>query len=299
MRYLFLATLAWACAHRSPQSWEPQKNAATQRVHQQVLAELSEEGRRPASPLVDLSARVSDLNRVRPGKFEVYVFPKVTSQTSKSLDGDEGYLAKPRVFEVSLVAENPCRQFIQRGLFANLRPQEVFPAELAERVERRCAILEVTDKRLRTIGRGELKLNDELKRRVFIDDSYRVHAVDHTIYETPAKNREVRVLNTEGLAMLSGLSLFPVDFPSARAKARATQLQGEFAALLDGIALYQLGRLNKSFRAVDCEGSVLQDRDDLGSAVRIGWCKGMPWPAYVENERFFAVTQNVSLGGAQ
>lgn len=301
MRFILpLFIIVSSCAHQPVTGWNPQKNAATQRMHEETLKALADDGRVPASPVPDLSVSLSDLNRVKPGKFEVYVFPKVSGIQNKTSDTTDVYLSQPRAFEVSVIAENPCRQFIQRGLFASLKPKDVFPSALADNATRRCAIIEVTDKRLKSIGRGELKTNDQLSMRLFVDDTYRVHAVDSTLYETPSKNRVVRIVNEENLSAFSGLSLFPVDLPSSRAKYVAGKPSEQFNSLLDGVAVHQIrNRFARNFAPVDCDGGVTSERDDYGSLVKVGWCKGMPWPAYTENARFFSVTQPLSVGGAR
>jgi hypothetical protein len=289
-----------SCAHQPVTGWNPQRNAATQKIHDETLQALANDGRVPASPVPDLSVSLRDLTRVKPGKFEVYVFPKVSGIQNKTSEMNDVYLSQPRAFEVSVIAENPCRQFIQRGLFARLKPKDIFPQTLAENVARRCAIIEVTDKRLKAIGRGTLKTNDLLSMRLFVDDTYRVHAVDSTLYETPSKNRVVRIINEENLSAFSGLSLFPVDLPSNRAKFVAGNPSEHFNSLLDGVAIHQIrNRYSRSFAPVQCEGGVTTERDDYGSMVKVGWCKGVPWPAYTENARFFSVTQPITVGGAQ
>lgn len=287
-----------SCAHAPGGPWNPHKNAATKAAHQQVLSELESQQRTPASVTADLGANLADLNRLRPGKFSVFVFPKVSTIHHKTAEPVETYLGAPRAFEVSVIAENPCQQFIQRGLFASLTPRDVYPASLAENRSRRCAILEVTDLQLKNKARGALKPGDALMQRLFLDDAYQVYAVDSVLYETPRSNRTVRVLNDEKLAANSGLSLFPIDLPSRRAKVSTGVPADGFAASLDGVAVHQIrARHLRSFATPRCRGAVTTDRDVLGSQVRIGWCQGMPWPAFSETARFVSVTQPLSLGG--
>ncbi len=294
---LMLGLILAGCAH-GPSVWSPQKNAATQQVHQEVLAELESEGRTPASPSTELGARLADLNKVRPGKFEVYVFPKLSNQTRKSWDGEDTYLGKPQAFEVSVVAENPCKQFLQRGLFANLKPAQAFAANLADG-DRRCAILEFTDKRLRQLDRARLKRDDILVTRLFIDDAYQVHATDRVIYQTASAVRTVRKVNSDESAGFSGLSLFPVDLPAKKSSFVNGSPAQSFSSI-DGVALYQVRRHHlKTFSVPQCQGGVVSYKDEYGANAKIGWCRDLPWPSFSENARFISVTQPLSVGGAR
>lgn len=287
-----------SCSHHSLQSWNPRKNAATQSVHQQVLAELDQQQRTPAALVADVGANLADLSRIRPGKFSVYVFPKITSLHHKTSGPVETYLGPPRSFEFSVVAENPCQQFLQRGLFAGLKPQDVFPVALGENRSRRCAIIEVTDLQLKQKPRGLLRPGDTLMQRLFVDDSYTVYAIDAVLYDTPRANRTVRMVNDEKLSSQSGLSLFPIDLPSRRAQVSPGDPLGSFKPLFDDVAVHQIrSRHQRSFVSTDCSGAVSRERDALGSLVTVGWCRGLPWPAYSENARFLSVTQPLTLGG--
>lgn len=300
MRLSLMLGLIFAGCAQGP-SWSPQKNAATQQVHQEVLAQLESEGRTPASPALELGARLSDLNKVKPGKFEIYVFPKLSNQTRKSWDGEDTYLGKPQAFEVSVVAENPCKQFLQRGLFANLKPVQAFAANLAQG-DRRCAILEFTDKRLRQLDRARLKRDDVLMTRLFIDDAYHVHATDRVIYETANSVRTVRVVNSDDAgynAAFTGLSLFPVDLPPKKAS-YSTGILAESFKSIDGVAVYQVRRHHlKTFSVPQCQGGVVSYNDEYGAKAKIGFCAGLPWPSFSENARFISVTQPLSVGGAR
>jgi hypothetical protein len=268
-------------------------------MHQEVLALLDSQGRTPASPAGDVGAKLVDLAKLRPGKFEVYVFPKLTNQTNKAMDADDSYLGKPQAFEVSVVAENPCKQFIQRGLFGNLRPADAFPTALANG-DRRCAIIEVTDKRLRTINRALLRANDVLMTRLFVDDTYHVHATDRVIHLNAGTVRTIRALGTENSAGFSGLSLFPIDLPPQTAQFAAGKPADSFRTQLDGVTLYQIRRHHsRAFTTSQCSGGVMSYRDDYGANTRIGWCQGLPWPSFIENSRFVSVSQPLSVGGAR
>lgn len=272
--------------------WSPQKNSATKQSHQEVMKELdSNFHREPASALNELNVDFTDLRKVSPGKFEVYLFPKVSSQTSKESLHKDIYLGPPKVFEVSIQVVGHCRQFISEGLFSKYKPSEAFPKELGSDSQRFCAIMEISDKRLSNIDKALLKQDDQLSVRLFIDDSYRIHAVDHILFETRNKNRLVRRVS-EQETFTSGLSFFPMDLPTSASVSRKTELESHFSKKLDPIAKHQIQkRYSSSFSAPRCEGVVFTSKDPLGGNSEVGWCRGIPWPSYSENRRFFSVTQ--------
>jgi hypothetical protein len=296
MRILFALFILSSCSQMSPSRWNPHRNVATQRVHAETLLALSKEDRLPASPAPELGARLGDLNKVKPGKFEVYVFPKMNSQNRKSKEADEVYLGRPQVFEVSLIAENPCKQFITQRLFAQLKAGQAFPVALAS-TSKRCAVIEFTDKKLKTRGKGDLKLNDVLVTRLFLDEDYKVYSVDRDIYESTGKTKTVRMLNVDSLDSTSGLSLFPIDLPIQKISFELKNPKASFEKNLDGIAVYQIQKHhNRKFQVPDCSGGVMKFKDELGSPVTLGWCQNMPWPSFSENSRFLSVTQPLTLG---
>lgn len=287
-----LAVLLSGCSTFTPSSlWDPHKNAATKASHKEVIEELnSQKERRPASIMSELNLNFGDLRRLSPAKFEVYVFPKISSQTMREEMALEEYLGPPRLFEVSIIAVGPCKQFIVEGHFSKYKPNEAFPVNLAD-ADRQCGIMEISDRKLATVDKALLKQDDQLVVRLFIDDSYKVHATDHVIFETRNQNRVVRrVSEEEGIA--SGLSYFPMDLPASNARATKAELGKQFSKKLDGVSVHQIQKkYARSFSAPHCDGVVFSSKDPLGGASTVGWCQGTPWPTYLENSRFFSVTQ--------
>jgi hypothetical protein len=279
------------CAVLAPRIWDPYKNSATQASHQKILQELEENSKRsPASLLSDFKINFRALRALSPAKFEVYVFPKISSQNSKELDNDESYLGPPRVFEISILAVNPCSQFINEGLFSKYRAREAFPAELAEGNNRHCAILQITDKYLMGLDKALLRQDDQLSLRIFIDDTYKLHAIDHIHYVSRGDIKIVRRIG-ENEALSSDLSFFPVDLPFLNSKMKPGSVDQEFSNLLDPVALFQIQqKYSASFRQPKCDGVTISQFDSLSGNTRIGWCQGVPWPSYIENLRFFSVS---------
>jgi hypothetical protein len=294
---LFLSIfLIASCSTLPKQSFNPNKNDATKFAHQQTIEVLNKSDKRePASPIIELNAKLQSLQKLSPAKFEVYVFPKVNSKINKDLKQDEEYLTQPKVFEISIVAVNPCRQFIHKSLFSKLNPKQVFPESLGVDDSRHCAILEVLDKNLAQINKSLLKADDQLAQRLFIDDEYTVYAIDHTIFESTNKFRMIRRIIEED-DFGSGLSLFPIDLPKKDAITKEVQLSKSYAKKLDSIALYQIqNRYNKNFASPNCLGVQFTSIDPLGGSSDVGWCKSMPWPSFSDNSRFFSVTQPLSI----
>lgn len=291
-RYWMFAILLTGCSTFQKPSFFYDKNEATKTMHREVLDQLSGNfHREPASALNELKVEFKDLNKVNPGRFEVYVFPKVSSAVNKSIQKDDEHLGPPRAFEVSILAINPCNQFIEKGLFAKLQPKEAFPRELAVNSQRQCGILEIKDKKLATVDKALLRPDDQLAVRLFLDDTYRVHAVDTILFESRNKDRVVRRIY-EGEYLGSGLSFFPMDLPTAQSKFANTELEARFSKNLDPIAKFQIKkRHSKTFVAPKCDGAVFTSKDLLGGKSEIGWCRGVPWPSYGTNSRYFSVTQ--------
>jgi hypothetical protein len=292
-----LAMVSCSQLPMAEQRWNPHKNAATENSHQEVIRDLEKhEGRKPATVSQIVSASFKNLNRIKPGKFEIYVFPKINSQHSKELNDEEEYLAPPQVFEVSVVAINPCHQFFQGKLFNKLEPQKAFSAEMAIEKSRQCGILEFTDKKLKTMNKSLLRPDDQLMMRIFIDDTYTIHATDHVIFESRNNNRVVRRI-ADGESIGSGLSLFPIDLPLDDATNTDKQIISDhFNSKIDPVAIYQIKKRHaKDFTVTNCQGSIFRNKDPLGGKVEIGWCEGLPWPTLIDNGRFFSITQRLSV----
>jgi hypothetical protein len=295
MHLIWLFVLMTGCASK----WDPHRNGATKRTHAEVLLSLSRDERLPASPVPQVEANLKDLQKVRPGKFAVYVFPKVTEINRKASSSEESYLTKPRAFEVSLIALSPCKAFIEGSLFAKNAPEKVFPKLLAQ-TKRECAIIEVTDLELARRGKGQLKQDDRLSMRLFVDDSYMVHGTDTDLFVDNGDYRTVKVVNADEVAVSAGLTLFPINLSAKQASVQMSQVDTHFKAQLDGIAVHQIqSRYSRNFALTRCQGAMLDFKDELGARVKVGWCRGLPWPSYSETSNFVSVTQPLSVGGVR
>lgn len=297
-RFIFLfAGLLMSCTSAQKADFGTDENAASRRAHDEVIEMLRarNEGRKPASSPTELAARLTDLNQVRPGRFEVYVFPKVKNQNVKEATANEEILGSPQVFEVSLVAGSPCQTFAKGQLFNNLRPKEVFQVSDVN-PNQGCAIIEVTSRKLKSLNKALIYRDDLLQVRLFVDDAYRGHGYDYAIFNDSQNLRTVRTANNLSTPVSSGLTLFPIDLPSAESRVYPGDPGQVISQRLDAVAIGQIQRkFNRNFRIPSCQGAVFDSRDSSGSPVSIGWCRGMPWSHYIENARFIAITQPLSV----
>jgi hypothetical protein len=90
----------------------------------------------------------------------------------------------------------------------------------------------------------------------------------------------------------------PVDIPTLEILGRAPSRAGSVnpAAKIDKLAVAQVRRkLMSGFSPTSCDGTVVVYRDFYGSPVEAGWCDGIPFPQYMTNPRFVAITQTLSL----
>jgi len=264
----------------------------TSRAHQEILDELNEtSGRNPSAfALNELRINFKDLRFIQPAKFEIYTFPKISTQVLKDATSDEVYLGPPKVFVMNILAVNPCREFIRNGLFSKYRPEEVFPSHLSENNDRTCAILEIENSSLMKRNKSLLKQDDELVLRVFIDDLYKVHGIDHIKFRSRGNFKVIR-RTSEFENLNSGLSFFPIDLPVPNSETILTNVSRFFENSLDEIALFQIKhKFSKNFTRPFCEGAVFGHRDSFGKTVKVGWCKDTPWPTYTESDHFFSVS---------
>lgn len=294
--FLALIIALVGCASKSVDQESP-PNLAAQKVHDDVIQELLARQDRQPTNAAAVGTRLSDLNRVRPGKFEVYVFPKISNRANKEATLPEEMLGPPRAFEVSLVADSPCSTYGQKNLFAQLRPLEMFPAAVTQLSNRRCSIVEVTAKDVARMNRALLKRDDQLQIRLFMDEDYVLYGYDMTLVDEARGTRVVRVKNDTNEPASSGLTLFPIDFPNAAMQAAAAANPAQYVLQrLDAVAQQQIRRrYNRAFQVPSCSGLISKSVDYYGQQVLIGWCRGVPWPHFIENSRFISITQPLSV----
>ena len=306
------ALLLAACSHSTEkvESSNVKKSDGYEAALEKAFAEIAEYStpRNPAAAPAGINLR--ELGIVKPGKFKIYVFPVLRSQTLKSTDDDEplfktaadearSRLGPPLEYEVSTIAENPCVQFIERGLFAKHNPKQFFDPALAKNNDRRCAIVEVTAMRMKSADRSLIKRDDMLKTTLFLDDAYMLHGYEVEKFVSGRETKTVRVKTSDAqLVSTSGLTLFPVDIPTVEILGRPNVRQGqlEVARKLGKMGLAQIRKkYMRSFATSDCKGVEAVYTDYYGSRVSVGWCEGLPFPQYMENGRFLAITQPLSV----
>ncbi|MGE0633737.1 MAG: hypothetical protein AB7O96_15090 [Pseudobdellovibrionaceae bacterium] len=296
-----------ACGHKPSKNYSHNPNSPTyQNALDKAFGEM--EQMTPRKPAQTNGFNLSALNKVKPGKFKVFVFPKINSMTSKSAEDESplfanekdekmSRLGKPQEFEVSTVAENPCFQFITGGLFAKLNAKDYFNSSLAEPKNRRCAILEVTSLKISKANRALIRRDDLLRTRVYLDDTYRVYGYEIEKFIDGQNTRLIKVKADGAQSASSGLTLFPIDIPSLDLFQTGAGKAGSVpvSSKVDGMSLAQIRKMQGDFSANNCNGYQLKYTDYYGQAVEVGWCDGVPFPQYMENSRFVAITQPLSV----
>lgn len=289
--FFLLIIFSVSCAQLKNKNWNPQKNNLTKQIHQEILEELKNKNIQKRVPASDkfLSQSFDRLKYFSPGKFEIYVFPKISSLNSKD-EENETHLGSPRLFETSILGVSPCHKFIEDDLFKKYRPVDIFPIELAKDRTRNCAIIEIENKSLTGISKSLLKQDDQLVVRLFIDDQFVIHGVDQINYLSRGDFRIIRRI-IEKEETTAGLSFFPMDLPISKSIIENTEPSDYFRQMLDPIAIFQIqNRYSKDFKRSECSGKIYRHNDPFGGVVEIGWCNGAAWPTYLENSRYFSVT---------
>ncbi len=261
-----------------------------------------------------LKLSLSDLNKINPKKFEIYVFPKKSTITMKTSEPGEITLGKPTVIEVSTLANTSCQFLIKSG-FKKYNPKAYFPAELGEKKSRNCAIIEMTSRTLLTMNRSLLKNGDEVSKRLYMDDAFNVYGIetDYYLSENGVLNlKSIGFKYEAGTPVSAGLGIFPTDMPSLSRVTSSDRVAtnkifrveslkpgqdqntyANFDTQVDRVSFNQIKRLNQKFKVPNCEMFQMKYQDMYLSSVNMYWCQGKPWPQVVENNQFVAVTQNL------
>lgn len=262
----------------------------------------------PRTPAQAKNFSLLQLNQIKPGKFKVFVFPKISDFALKSnqqseplfkndVDEKMSLLGKPEEFEVSTVAENPCFQFISNKLFAKLNAKEYFDAELGANKNRRCAILEITSLKIQKANRSLIRRDDLLRTRIYLDDSYHVHGYEVEKFLNGQNTRMIKIKGDGQQSSSSGVTLFPIDIPNLDLFQTPSAKSGvvPVTSKIDAFGIRQVQKMSGGFNPKNCQGFQVNYVDHYGQNVEVGWCSGMPFPQYMENNRFIAITQYLSV----
>lgn len=269
----------------------------------------------PSDLISDLDLDIESFNRLSPGKFEIFLFRKNNSANLKydSTASREFYaklkekkislssLGRPRVFEMSVVAATTCKSFAQ-GAFKKDRASEFFVGDTGKD----CAILTVLDKDLSRLDKALVRKGDVKKLGLYLDERFKVYG--YRIESALDGQNEADPLNvkTNPDEHFSPIMVgFPVELPNFfRLQA---ELKVDFpgtevekfmeAPSLDQMAKDQLQKRNKAFlQGFSCsEGKTISYVNLLKESVQIGWCKGQPWPAWIETPQYMAYTQPLKI----
>ncbi len=303
---LLVISVAIGCSHvqKTTEGSATYQHEVNKAFEEAAERSANVERRKPAS-----GAEIAQLARLAPGKFKVYVFPKRRNLADKFMGDDApiyrnadeerfSLLGQPQEYEVSTIAMSPCHQFISGNQFSKLGAKDYFEAELAENKSRQCAIVEVTSLKIKNADRALIRRDDLLRTRLFIDDAYVLHGYDLERHVNGQNTKVTRVKAAANEASSSGITQFPVDIPTVAILGGSLSTRGQIdtSKKVDRLAVNQVRKhFMRGFSAPSCSGVISKYTDFFGSKVEVGWCDGSPFPQYMENSRFVAVTQTLSV----
>lgn len=308
-----------ACGHGTT-SYNKDSSNYKQQLWQKVGAEVDQDmqtSREPATSdnlVAQLKININDL-RTKNKSFELYVFPKNSTMTKKSIEDDgEVYLTKPLVMKASTKYASNCA-FLFKGGFKKLHPEAYFPAEYQNGKDKTCAILEITSDKIKTLSKSLVRDGDEIRKRIYFDDQYRVFGVETDYYSGEAGRVEEKTVGARydgATHATSGLGLIPTDIPALATMntslpaavnevfvkdAAAAKFAGfsynNSKTVVDLVSINQIKRLNKKYQVPSCSLKKLSYKDFYGRNIRSFWCKGAAWPQVVDAPSFLVVTQGM------
>ena len=254
-----------------------------------------------------------DINKLR--SFEVLSFPKVTGIENKNSDNvfdlsavkgmtdsqKKEYMdslqqfGKPVTYQFHAVELQSCYKMIKNRPKYN--PSKFFgEASLYKPIqEKKCLVLEAKKKPL--IKKGNLKNDDVLAIRMYLDEDLKPYGKSIDYYDRSADNkkRTAEYRYNFKSSMSSELSEYPVDVPNfimssvsnswKKVKKNSLSIpeQGYVKNKIKG--LVKTKRCNSGYQA--------QYKDLFGNAVRVGWCKGHSWPTTIHTNRFFSIVKRI------
>lgn len=322
--FLAFGFLLLMSACSTPQGVEGQRSPAAQgllrnyeaQVVKTSIALRNYAAARPAPGQNAPRALLTNLNKIQPGRFEIYLFPKISPQTARNNLTEDTVLGRPKVMEVAIPTVGSCQYLIGgQGGFKKYNPQQYFlPDVISARSQ--CAIIEITSKSLLNLPPPLRKPGDVLRKRLFIDDAYRVHGLETDLF---VNGRDIETvgqrLDPRQPFNGSGLHGFPLEFPpllgaiewpgvtltKISLRDRFSKSSGPMAQLsfdeknltIDQIAQAQIKKINHSFDLPACQAISFQYRSSFSHLVTVDWCEYSPWPQIVNTPNFLAVTQNL------
>lgn len=250
-----------------------------------AFAELDAGSRRPASDVKTMLGL--DFKKLR-GRLGVIVFPKISNKAEKSSRHPLRAFASPREFELVAQRLLNCQQLLKEKT-KKWSHQEYFPGTIDERLE--CGIFRVTQSRPKLTA-VDLRRDDIAEMRIYLDSDYRAYGVDIDIIVDRNNSAITNIKWDEREHLSSGLALFPIDLPNLSRLDAMTKKTTDQAQITLPDDVYVKNKLLKAGVKLCQLGHVFEYRDFYGSKQRIQWCVGNPWPATVENDRYFAVLKN-------
>lgn len=254
-----------------------------------------------------------DVEKLR--SFELIVFPKVTGiearsnkqfikdSTVRKMSKEERQeyfnsnveFGKPRVYSFRAVELQSCYKLIKNR--PKYKPQKFFgKAELyKEDQKKKCMVLQI--KRDPELRRSQVKKDDILATRVFLDENFAPYGKSLDIANR-AKRKEVRTaefrLDSKS-SLSSELSYLPLDLPNLNSKLVRKNMKSVSKNPLnipsDNYVKNKIKKMSKISRC--SKGAQTYYWDMYGNKVRVGWCKGHSWPTSIHTDRFYAILKRI------
>lgn len=242
--------------------------------------------------------------------FELYVFPKVTSTNFKTQENlNDVYLSSPQLISVKVPFAGKCSYLIKT--YNKGQAAIYFNDQVKGDTQLNCAIFELTNEKVKNADRRDLKEGDEVSRRIFIDERYRVYGLETDFYSSNSSRLSIvthkKILDGNS-GIDSGLGFIPSDILSQRRIRNIQDVEtasvfadgkssngafsfkfNESPYKVDRMAMNQIRRLNGKFSAPRCQLKKIEYQDELGRDSRAFWCQKAVWPSVIETANYVAV----------
>lgn len=261
------------------------------RAEASALSEMNRNiGRAPASLSGPVNAEFDKLQ----GSFEMVVFAKNSNIIERNDNEEVLKFGNPIIYRFSTERLVDCNKLMKEKI--NSRNHQTYFATLTnEEVNSlKCAIIAVRTKE--KMLRANMKRDDIIEVRLYIDSTYRVHGLDWDIVADDSKNIVTRLVkHSPSSPLSSGISGMPIDLP--------TMSMMETYSTLQPISVPKDSNLEKKMKefkiSVPDEVQIIEYKrnfydpalsfvDEFGQEGIIGWGDGSSWPTFIENESFLA-----------
>jgi len=254
----------------------PQDSKAFQNALAVAFADLkqAQAQRNPASTDIALNLRTTLLAELQNfSSFEVNVYPKLMSfSNQRSAAGTQVHLSDVEKFLFKISQPGHCEAATK--MIPSLELKQCIRVEISP---------------------VKSSFRDKQVVRLYLSPTYRAYGLSYHEYDnlhgvTSKELKKVKwdpsePLSSEMLALAK--EIFPLDLP-AHASNGLSQKDSRLKIQNQAPLLGTQG-INSARLSISCEGKILRYKNAFGSQVNASWCKGDPWPAVVETDRYLAI----------